>query len=78
MQPNTSKLLSWTNSSELSQKKDLENGDDSISSPLFRYEELLDATDGFSPSNELGDGGFGTVYKGKSCLSLLAWNLIFL
>jgi len=45
-----------------SYSKDLELG----SSPhIFTYEELEEATDGFSDSKELGDGGFGTVYKGK-------------
>ncbi|KAK9064559.1 hypothetical protein SSX86_015941 [Deinandra increscens subsp. villosa] len=32
---------------------------------LFSYEELEDATQNFSPSHELGDGGFGAVYYGK-------------
>ncbi|KAJ0501037.1 putative protein kinase RLK-Pelle-DLSV family [Helianthus annuus] len=30
----------------------------------FSYGELRDATDGFSPANKLGEGGFGPVYKG--------------
>ncbi|GLU14102.1 hypothetical protein SLE2022_306910 [Rubroshorea leprosula] len=31
----------------------------------FSYAELRAATDNFSPSNKLGEGGFGLVYKGK-------------
>ncbi|CAH9143939.1 unnamed protein product, partial [Cuscuta epithymum] len=32
---------------------------------LFEYSELEEATDHFNPKHELGDGGFGSVYKGK-------------
>ncbi|XVE88512.1 hypothetical protein DITRI_Ditri19aG0075100 [Diplodiscus trichospermus] len=31
----------------------------------FSYSELKAATEGFSPSNKLGEGGFGAVYKGS-------------
>ncbi|GLT51792.1 hypothetical protein SLA2020_251760 [Shorea laevis] len=31
----------------------------------FSYAELRAATDDFGPSNKLGEGGFGPVYKGK-------------
>lgn len=32
---------------------------------VFRYGEIKSATDNFSPSNILGRGGYGLVYKGK-------------
>ncbi|XP_050237690.1 calmodulin-binding receptor-like cytoplasmic kinase 1 [Mercurialis annua] len=31
----------------------------------FTIEEIYKATENFSPANKIGDGGFGTVYKGK-------------
>ncbi|PKA62476.1 putative serine/threonine-protein kinase [Apostasia shenzhenica] len=47
-----------------SSKFDSELGS-SVYTPIFTYEELVEATNGFDASKELGDGGFGTVYKGK-------------
>lgn len=32
---------------------------------IFTYNELRKATDGFSYANKIGEGGFGSVYKGK-------------
>ncbi|KAK4285885.1 hypothetical protein QN277_002517 [Acacia crassicarpa] len=32
---------------------------------LYTYKELETATEGFSPANKIGQGGFGSVYKGK-------------
>ncbi|KAJ1698112.1 hypothetical protein LUZ63_006624 [Rhynchospora breviuscula] len=32
---------------------------------IFSYNELRKATDGFSIANKIGEGGFGSVYKGK-------------
>lgn len=40
----------------------------------FAYEELEEATEGFSDTRELGDGGFGTVYKG-TCADILLGQL---
>ncbi|WOL03447.1 G-type lectin S-receptor-like serine/threonine-protein kinase [Canna indica] len=33
--------------------------------PLINFENILNATNNFSDSNKLGQGGFGIVYKGK-------------
>ncbi|XP_021676744.2 LEAF RUST 10 DISEASE-RESISTANCE LOCUS RECEPTOR-LIKE PROTEIN KINASE-like 1.4 isoform X4 [Hevea brasiliensis] len=43
---------------------DLEKGSTYFGTRVFSYEELVEATDNFNPSKELGDGGFGTVYYG--------------
>ena len=44
--------------------------------PLFKYEELANATDNFSEANKLGKGGFGPVYKVLKCVSCLFVQLI--
>ncbi|TVU00163.1 hypothetical protein EJB05_54421 [Eragrostis curvula] len=31
----------------------------------YTYKEIVRSTDNFSPSNKIGEGGFGSVYKGK-------------
>jgi hypothetical protein len=33
---------------------------------IFSYKELHAATNGFSEDNKLGEGGFGSVYWGKT------------
>ncbi|RWW73716.1 hypothetical protein BHE74_00018373 [Ensete ventricosum] len=45
---------------------DPESVDEQYYTQVFTYEELEAATDGFSASNKLGDGGFGVVYKASS------------
>ncbi|KAL9680506.1 hypothetical protein QQ045_018385 [Rhodiola kirilowii] len=32
---------------------------------FFKFSSIAEATDNFSPANKLGEGGFGSVYKGK-------------
>ncbi|KAK4263843.1 hypothetical protein QN277_029206 [Acacia crassicarpa] len=46
-------------------KADPESGRIYLRVPLFSYEELKKATNNFDRSNELGNGGFGSVYYGK-------------
>ncbi|KAB2620572.1 calmodulin-binding receptor-like cytoplasmic kinase 2 [Pyrus ussuriensis x Pyrus communis] len=36
-----------------------------IETTNFSYEEILKATEKFSPANKIGEGAFGTVYKGR-------------
>lgn len=45
--------------------RDLEGSSVYFGVSLFSYAELQDATQNFDSSQELGDGGFGTVYYGK-------------
>ncbi|KAJ7981808.1 Protein kinase superfamily protein [Quillaja saponaria] len=38
---------------------------DILNVKLYTYKELRIATENFSPANKIGQGGFGSVYKGK-------------
>ncbi|XP_021753204.1 LEAF RUST 10 DISEASE-RESISTANCE LOCUS RECEPTOR-LIKE PROTEIN KINASE-like 1.2 [Chenopodium quinoa] len=48
-----------------SNASDVEFGSKFFGVPLFSYNQLVEATADFDQSNELGSGGFGTVYYGK-------------
>ncbi|XP_062117039.1 LEAF RUST 10 DISEASE-RESISTANCE LOCUS RECEPTOR-LIKE PROTEIN KINASE-like 1.2 isoform X4 [Humulus lupulus] len=58
-------FLSRSISSNISSVKDIEKGSTYFGVHVFTYEELVEATNNFDSSKELGDGGFGTVYFGK-------------
>ena len=67
----SSKLLKYSGSGETPRSRggDMESGSiQDLQTHLFSYEELEEATDSFNDSRELGDGGFGIVYKGTHAL----------
>ncbi|PPS13571.1 hypothetical protein GOBAR_AA07002 [Gossypium barbadense] len=59
---------SQSNSSYSTSKYDIEMGSTYFGAHVFNYEELEEATDNFNPSKQLGEGGFGTVYYGRTNL----------
>lgn len=64
-------LHSSTTSSKYSKdspSKDFDEGRRSSDLPLFDLSVIASATDNFSESNKLGEGGFGSVYKVRSLL----------
>ncbi|XP_039066436.1 LEAF RUST 10 DISEASE-RESISTANCE LOCUS RECEPTOR-LIKE PROTEIN KINASE-like 1.3 [Hibiscus syriacus] len=56
---------SQSNSSYSTSKCDIERGSTYFGAHVFSYEELQEASNNFSSSKQLGEGGFGTVYYGE-------------
>lgn len=61
-----SKSKSYNDESDPYRNQDSENGTVYFKIPLFSYKELEEATNNFHQANQLGSGGFGIVYYGKS------------
>lgn len=60
-----SRKFSSNGSSDHSSVVDFEKADKLLGVTVFSYSQLEEATDNFNSTQELGDGGFGTVYYGK-------------
>ncbi|CAL5408622.1 unnamed protein product [Camellia sinensis] len=56
-----------TSANKENKRKDFEMADsmDTSELPIIGFDKILAATDNFSTTNKLGEGGFGPVYKGK-------------
>ena len=61
---NSSIYVEWEEEAERSLwTKDADESDASSDLPFFTRNEIAAATDNFSWTNKLGEGGFGSVYK---------------
>ncbi|OQU78259.1 hypothetical protein SORBI_3009G188100 [Sorghum bicolor] len=55
----------WTASSRNKDGSEGKDHGDDLELPVYDFETIAAATEGFSTENKLGEGGFGPVYKGK-------------
>uniref|UniRef100_A0A0E0NAA9 Protein kinase domain-containing protein n=1 Tax=Oryza rufipogon TaxID=4529 RepID=A0A0E0NAA9_ORYRU len=61
-------LLGWDYQRRATRQQSSQHNDDpsgDMNITKFTYKELSRVTENFSPSNKIGEGGFGSVYKGK-------------
>ncbi|XP_031505249.1 cold-responsive protein kinase 1 [Nymphaea colorata] len=59
-------LFGRSHSSGIGQSNDEDEGSSGIQHvKIYQYKELKNATGDFSPLNKIGEGGFGSVYKGQ-------------
>ncbi|KAG5000487.1 hypothetical protein JHK87_021559 [Glycine soja] len=56
-------LFSKSSSSSARHEPEIDEGIHNVK--LYSYKELRNATEDFSPANKIGEGGFGSVYKGR-------------
>ncbi|KAH7650685.1 Non-specific serine/threonine protein kinase protein, partial [Dioscorea alata] len=63
--PSSNPLIGSSYAETTSRRGDPELGSPTFQTHFFSYQELQEATNDFNVSNELGDGGYSTVYKGK-------------
>lgn len=54
--------------------RDLSDVESTQFTHIFPYQELEEATNGFDSKEEVGDGGFGTVYKGTLFIYFCEWE----
>jgi hypothetical protein len=56
-------LLDLDTTQNANKSEDGDSGNREVQMPLFSFASVSAVTDNFSPSNKLGEGGFGPVYK---------------
>ena len=65
-------MLQYKVSGGMSQSQGSTIQENELSCIEFTYEQLRNATSGFSENCKLGEGGFGPVYQGKLIRTVVA------